>query len=300
MSGGGTGLADETALQTGGSANDVAVAAGEALAVAALRVGFALMTIAAASDTMFALLDGGGLLAGLEGAILTGLGVGGLLRPATAARLLRPPGRVVILAALFAVAGAFDWGIQRHFSEVAPAIVWIAVIVSSPPWIVTCVLVSAAGYLVDLLLKGHSLAWTLTPAGRELVVNQWVDLVANAGVVLVLVVLLRRFVAGVPASLATARAGGPAVTTALAAAVSSEPVALLPRADAASVIAPLTEAECKVLGLLRDGLVPKQAALDLSVTLATVRSHIAAAKRKTGARTIEQLVGIYAQATDGN
>ena len=66
------------------------------------------------------------------------------------------------------------------------------------------------------------------------------------------------------------------------------------------MIAPLTEAECKVLGLLRDGLVPKQAALDLSVTLATVRSHIAAAKRKTGARTIEQLVGIYAQATDGS
>jgi len=57
----------------------------------------------------------------------------------------------------------------------------VAVIVSSPPWIVACVLVSAAGYLVDLLLKGHSLAWTLTPTGRELVVNQWVDLAANAG-----------------------------------------------------------------------------------------------------------------------
>ena len=77
-------------------------------------------------------IDGGGLLAGIEGAILTALAVGGLLRPATAARLLRPPGRVVIPAALFALAGAFDWGIQSHFSEVAPAIVWIAVIVSSP------------------------------------------------------------------------------------------------------------------------------------------------------------------------
>ena len=87
----------------------------------------------------------------------------------------------MIAAALFALAGAFDWSIQSHFSEVAPAIVWIAVIVSSPPWIVACVLVSAAGYLVDLLLKGHSLAWTLTPTGRELVVNQWVDLAANAG-----------------------------------------------------------------------------------------------------------------------
>jgi DNA-binding CsgD family transcriptional regulator len=255
------------------------------------------MTIAAASDTLFALLDGGGLLAGFEGAVLTGFAIGGLLRPATAARLLRPPGRVVIVAALFALAGAFDWGVQSHFSEVAPAIVWVAVIVSSPPWIVACVLVSAAGYLIDLLLKGHSLAWTLTPTGRELVINQWVDLVANAGAVLVLVVLLRRFTAGVPARLAAARAGGAAVTPTLAAAVRAEPVALLPRADAASLIAPLTDAEHKVLALLTDGLVPKQAALELSVTLPTVRSHIAAAKRKTGARTIEQLVGLYAQAS---
>lgn len=297
VSGDETSLADRTAVQTDVSAGDVAVAAGEALAEAALRVGFALMTISAASDTLFALLDGGGLLAGLEGAVLTGVGVAGLLHPATAARLLRPPGRVVILAALFAVAGAFDWGIQSHFAEVAPAIVWIAVIISSPGWVVTCVLVSAAGYLVDLLLKGHSLAWTLTPTGRELVINQWVDLVANAGVVFVLVILLRRFITGVPARLAAARAGASAVTPALAAAVRAEPVALLPRANATSVIAPLTEAERKVLALLTDGLVPKQAALELSVTLPTVRSHIAAAKRKTGARTIEQLVGLYAEAS---
>jgi hypothetical protein len=38
----------------------IAVAATEALAVAALRVGFGLMTIAATSDTLFALLDGAG------------------------------------------------------------------------------------------------------------------------------------------------------------------------------------------------------------------------------------------------
>jgi hypothetical protein len=151
-------LADETVPQTGGNAADLAAAATEALAVAALRVGFGLMTIAAASDTVFALLDGAGLLAGIEGAALTGLTVSGLLRPATAALLLRPPGRVVIVAALFALAGAFNWAIQSHFSEVAPAIVWIAVIVSSPPWIVACVLVSAAGYFIDLLLRGHSLA----------------------------------------------------------------------------------------------------------------------------------------------
>lgn len=292
-------LADETIPQTGDSTAEIAAAATEALAVAALRVGFGLMMIAAVSDTLFALLDGAGVLAGVEGLIFTSLAISGLLRPASAARLLSPPGRVVIVAALFALGGAFDWGIQSHFSEVAPAIVWIAVIVSSAPWVVACVLVSAVGYLIDLLLQGHSLAWTLTPTGRELVVNQWVDLIANAGAVLVLVTLIRRFTAGVPAGLAAARSGGPATTPALAAAVSAEPVvALLSRGDPASLIAHLTDAEHKVLALLREGLVPKQAALELSVAVPTVRSHIAAAKRKTGARTIEQLIGIYAQATN--
>ena len=90
-----TSQADETVRQAAGSPGDVATAAVEALAV------------------------------------LTGIAVGGLLRPATAGRLLRPPGRVLILAALFALAGAFDWGIQSHFGEVAPTIVWIAVIVGS-------------------------------------------------------------------------------------------------------------------------------------------------------------------------
>jgi DNA-binding CsgD family transcriptional regulator len=291
--------ASETVQPVGGPrAPEVAAAASEALAVAALRVGFALMAIAAASDTLFALLDGGGLLAGVEGIVLTGLALGGLLRPAIAARLLRPTGRVVVLAALFALAGAFDWGLQRHFSEVAPAIVWIAVIVSSPSWIVACVLVSAIGYLADLLLQGHSLAWTLRPVGRELLINQWVDLAANAGVIVLLVVLLRRFIAHVPASLDGAHSGSAvAVTPRLAAAVRAQPVALLPRADAATLIDLLTNTERRVLALLVDGLVPKQAALELSVTLPTVRSHIASAKRKTGARTIEQLAGLYAQAT---
>ena len=59
--------------------------------MAALRVGFGLMTIAAASDTAFALLDGAGLLAGIEGAGPHRLAIGGLLRPASAARCCAHP-----------------------------------------------------------------------------------------------------------------------------------------------------------------------------------------------------------------
>ncbi len=277
---------------------DVAAAAITALGEDALQLGFGLMAIAAASDTAFALADGGGPLAAVEGAVMTGVALSGLFWPTTAARLLRPRGAALILAALFAAAGALDWGVQSHFAEVAPAIVWIAVIVSSPPWLVACVAVSGLGYMGDLLLKGHSLAWTVTPRGRELIGNQWIDLIANAGVVWVLVTLLRRFIAGIPSNLADARRGGPAITRALSAAVSTEPVALAPGAQPATRVASLTEAEHRVLRLLRAGLLPKQAAIELDVALPTVRSHIAAAKRKTGARTLEQLVGIYAQATD--
>lgn len=55
--------------------------------------------------------------------------------------------------------------------------------------------------------------------------------------------------------------------------------------------AALTRSERRVLELLAQGLAPKQAAWELRVTISTVRSHIAAAKRKTGTRTLQQLVG---------
>ena len=54
-----------------------------------------------------------------------------------------------------------------------------------------------------------------------------------------------------------------------------------------------------MLELLATGLAPKQAAWELCVAITTVRSHIAAAKRKSGARTLQQLVGEFAQSTMG-
>lgn len=54
----------------------------------------------------------------------------------------------------------------------------------------------------------------------------------------------------------------------------------------------LTAAERQIVELLADGRSPKQAALDLHVSLATVRSWISAAKRKTGARTLPELVAL--------
>jgi len=55
----------------------------------------------------------------------------------------------------------------------------------------------------------------------------------------------------------------------------------------------LSPAELRVVALLAAGRAPKQAAADLGVSVSTVRSHLKAAKRKTHARTLTELVGLY-------
>jgi DNA-binding CsgD family transcriptional regulator len=62
----------------------------------------------------------------------------------------------------------------------------------------------------------------------------------------------------------------------------------------------LTAGERRVLELLASGLAPKQAALEQGVSISTVRSHIASAKRKTGARTLPQLVWAFAGSPVGD
>jgi DNA-binding CsgD family transcriptional regulator/small basic protein len=266
------------------------------VAIASLRIGMGLMTIAAASDWLFATIAGAGFVAMLEGAALVALGAAGLVWSRGMARLLTPRGRVLILALLFAAVGGLDFGLQRHYPEVAPAIVWIAAIVASAAWVWICVGVSMAGYLADLALQGHSVAWMFAGAGQNDVANQLIDLAANAAVVLLLVAILRRFVSAIPASLASVRAGGRSLTPQLAIAAGRQARGLLPRADPKAVTASLTASERRVLALLIQGRAAKQAAYDLALSVATVRTHIASAKRKTGARTLEQLVALVAEA----
>ena len=55
----------------------------------------------------------------------------------------------------------------------------------------------------------------------------------------------------------------------------------------------LSAAERRAVALLAAGRAPKQAAADLGVTVSTIRSHLKAAKRKTHARTLTELVGLF-------
>jgi DNA-binding CsgD family transcriptional regulator len=273
-----------------------AASATNEVAVAVMRVGFGLMAAVAASDLLFATLADTDPTTLAIGALLTACAAFGLIYPDRAARLLRRRGRVLAPAVLFAAAGALDPGVQVHYPEVASAIVWIAVITSSPGIVVWCVAVSAAGYITDLAIQGHSSGWLLNGPGRDLIANQVIDLAANAGVMLLLIALLRWFVGTAPHRIAEVRFGGPSLTPQLALAASG-PMLALPRADSRVLTQRFTTAERNVLTLLTEGRSSKQVAHDLVVSLATVRSHIASAKRKCGARTLEQLIAIFAEAT---
>jgi DNA-binding CsgD family transcriptional regulator len=268
------------------------------MAQATLRAGLALVTVVAATDCLFALAAGAGAEAAVEGTVLTGLGLAAVVRTDVAARVLRPKGRIVVLAALFAVGGVLEVGLQRDFAEVAAAITCIAALISAAPWALLCCAVSAAGFLGALAVHGSSLAW-MVGEGRYVVAGQLVNLAANVALGLLMIALLRRFLAEAALHLAAVRAGGRSLTPQLALAASGRHVALLPAADARTLIAPLTDGEREVVTLLASGRVPKQAARELSIALATVRSRIAAAKRKTGARTLDQLVALYVEADLG-
>ena len=251
-------LADETVPQAGGNVVEIAAAATEALAVAALCVGFGLMTIAAASDTVFALIDGGGLLAGIEGVVLTALAVcepaapgdsgttvaptwpggdrGSAVRPRRSIRLGHPepllrggPGNRVDRCdrLLATVDRGLRSGLRSRLSR-RPSAEGPFPRVDADP--------DRTGTRGQPVGRPRRERWRRARAGRALAPVH------------------RRCVL----SLAAARAGGPAITPALAAAVRAEPVALLPSADAASLIAPLTDAEQKVLALLRDGRCPSR------------------------------------------
>jgi DNA-binding CsgD family transcriptional regulator len=267
------------------------------VALAALRIGMVLTALAAATDWLFAVAGGHDAAATVaEGALLTGLAVVGLARADLAASVLTPRGRVTMLAALFAAAGAVDPGLQSHYGEVMSAIMFLSALVSSPRWVALTLTVAVLGYVGDLAIDGHSLEWMFVGAGQSSVATQVADLILNALAGIALLALLRGFMIRIPATIAAGRTDGTAVTPRLARAVAPTAPAQLPRADPRDVIEPLTTAERDVLALLARGRAPKQAAYDRGIAISTVRSHIRAAKRKTGARTLEQLVALFAEA----
>lgn len=104
--------------------------------------------------------------------------------------------------------------------------------------------------------------------------------------------LFKRFVAGIGELVEQSRRGMPALTPALSRLIAVgtvPPPVLLP---GASPLLRLSADELRVVEALAAGERPKEVAFAWGVSLATVRKHIARAKRKTGARTLPELAAM--------
>ncbi len=266
------------------------------MATFALRTGLALLLVTSVIGAVTLIAGNGSLLLIAEGVLIIAAVVICLIRVQLAIRVFRGRYAVCAVIVLFCGLGAPEHGLQPAYSSVLLALVWISAVVNSPRFVGVCVLVAWGGYTIDLALEGHALqvehGSVLSQSVGELAI-----LLVSAGLTLAAISLLRSTLAHAPAGLAEARAGSiDTITPAVAAAVRGEPTAELPRGNPVAITATLSVAERAVLSLLAQGLVPKQAARELGVELSTVRSHIASAKRKTGARTLEQLVGLFVEA----
>lgn len=188
-----------------------------------------------------------------------------------------------------ALDGLLAGGVYVAFSTTSIA---LAVIVAPPRTVWACVA------LLDL---GYALAVFVDRSPASLHRSDQLDGVLGAllgypFVALVLLGLTRlfaRFVAAVEPSLAAMRSGAPALTPALTRAVhgGSPPSLALPAAPVT-----LTAAERRVVAGLAGGSAPKELAHRWGISIATVRTHIKRAKRKTGARTLAELVALAAHA----
>lgn len=109
-----------------------------------------------------------------------------------------------------------------------------------------------------------------------------------------IVSLFARFLADVPRALDALREGAPGLTPALTRAIERGPRPR-PQLPPPSPAAGLTPTERRVVEGLADGSAPKEIAYRWGVSIATIRTHIRHAKRKTRARTLSELAGMAAR-----
>jgi DNA-binding CsgD family transcriptional regulator len=217
--------------------------------------------------------------------------------PAITARcLMRWRITALALAVANAVTVALTGGIDSPLLSVCMYGGWIASVVVNARGAMALSLSIAASVFAGYLLAGASPAEVLGGAHRDSALNSALLPILTGLVGVMLASVTNSIFGRMPEIVDGLRRGAPASTPAMTALLAGQPIALLPpgpreRCAAARPVA-LTRAERDVVALLADGLRPKQVARLRDVAISTVRSQIAAAKKKTGARTIEELIAI--------
>lgn len=160
----------------------------------------------------------------------------------------------------------------------------LAVIAARARTVWLCVALLSLGYLALALLE-HSPAQLVDGGHMGTVLGAVVGYVAAAVPLMLLRGRFTWLMGRVEPILRDIRDGAPAFTPELGAAIVQRPG--LPPARPR-----LTPAELRVVEALAAGGAPKQLAHEWGVSLATVRTHIKNAKRKTGARTLPELASM--------
>jgi DNA-binding CsgD family transcriptional regulator len=218
-------------------------------------------------------------------------------RAEVSAALRRRPWLVVPLAAAQLCAAALD-GLLAGGPYVAFSVTSIAVgvIVASPRTVWLCVALLDLGYAA-VVFSGHSPGELARDGRLDGVVGALLGYPFVALVLLGLTGLFAAFLANLGPTLEAIRQGAPSLTPALTRAV-------LGGGDAPAGLPPpavrLTPAERNVVAGLARGSAPKELAYRWGISLETVRTHIKRAKRKTGARTLNELVALAAPLDGGD
>lgn len=205
------------------------------------------------------------------------------------------PWLVMPLAAVLLGAAAIDELVGGPYVAFTMISIGLAVIVARSAIVWSCVAFLDVGYALAVL-SGRSPEALVHSSALAGVLGQLLSYPFAALSLLGLAGLFKRFTNNAESILEDLRQGMPALTPALTGAIERRGQVRLALPAGPTSTARLTAAEIRVVEGLAAGHAPKELAHRGGVSLATVRSHIKHAKRKTGARTLPELATLVARA----
>lgn len=193
---------------------------------------------------------------------------------------------------------AVTGGIDSPLLSVCMYVGWIASVVVQARAAVVMSLMITGSLFAGYLLAGASPTDILSGPYRHTAVTSAVLPIVTGSVGVLLASVTNAVFSRLTETVHALRCGAEATTPAMTAVLAGQPaVPALPaarsqRTHAVASAVQLTNAEREVVALLADGQRPKQIAWLRGVALSTVRSQIKEAKKKTGARTIDELIAV--------
>jgi DNA-binding CsgD family transcriptional regulator len=260
-----------------------------------LAITLALSLWMASGNLALAIADGLGqhparrLLVG----ILLVLSIAGALwmRDALCAALRVRPWLVVLIAAAQLGAVVVDGALNGAYDAVSVTSIGLAAVAARARTVWICVVVLDVGY-ATAVLADHTPSALLSSGELAGALGAVLGYPFAALVVLGLRGLFTRFVSNGDGVLMAMRDGTRTLAPALQQAIQLDAGSAVGLLTSPSRFHELSDKEVRVVERLAAGRRPKQIAFEWGVSLATVRTHLRHAKRKTGARTLPELAAM--------